>query len=428
MPNIELWHKSRLSLVCYEVERIKTSSSLLDWRDDLAVVSHSYPLSQQILRTDVSGMPLEWVDYREAARLYHTEQVAYTCGTLLYRLYGGTCARTGSAHHRRRQFDHRHAGHTGNPGNLRGAAYTPPLNNQTLFRRDAYLCLYCGARFTYSLLSRDHVTPFSRGGHDTWSNVVSACRRCNNAKASRTPEQAGMQLLAVPFTPTYAEYIFLKGRRVLADQMEYLIAHFPAFEPAARAHATLADVSAGRADPAGARSGVVYYIDASYFIFRAYHSMPPDMVDARRQRDACACTVSRASCRIFSSRCGRNASASPSITSLRSETSFRNGIYPAYKANREAPPADLERQFALCREFCRHMGLAEFASAEYEADDIIGTLAARSRAAGLRNVLVTRDKDLSQLIRDGDVFWDYSGNTRYQLPRHRPALRRRSRS
>jgi len=59
------------------------------------------------------------------------------------------------------------------------------------------------------------------------------------------------------------------------------------------------------------------------------------------------------------------------------------------------------------------MGLAEFASAEYEADDIIGTLAARSRATGLRNVLVTRDKDLSQLIRDGDVFWDYTGNARY---------------
>jgi 5'-3' exonuclease len=60
------------------------------------------------------------------------------------------------------------------------------------------------------------------------------------------------------------------------------------------------------------------------------------------------------------------------------------------------------------------MGLAEFASKEYEADDIIGTLAARCRAAGLRNVVVTRDKDLSQLIRDGDVYWDYSGNTRYQ--------------
>src|SRR5450759_3586378 len=49
--------------------------------------------------------------------------------------------------------------------------------------------------------------------------------------------------------------------------------------------------------------------------------------------------------------------------SLRSETSIRSTIYPAYKANRESPPADLERQFPLCREFCRHMGLAEFASA-----------------------------------------------------------------
>ena len=111
---------------------------LLDWRDELSVVSQGYPLSQQILRTDVSGMPLEWVDYREAARLYHTEQVAYTCGTLLYRLFGGTCAKTGL----RTTVDVNSiiatVGHTGNPGNLRGAAYTPPLNNQTLFRR----CLF----------------------------------------------------------------------------------------------------------------------------------------------------------------------------------------------------------------------------------------------------------------------------------------------
>ncbi len=62
-------------------------------------------------------------------------------------------------------------------------------------------------------------------------NVVTACRRCNNLKASKTPEQAGLQLLAVPFTPTYAEYIYLKGRRVLADQMEYLLAHFPRTSP-----------------------------------------------------------------------------------------------------------------------------------------------------------------------------------------------------
>ena len=82
-----------------------------------------------------------------------------------------------------------------------------------------------------SQLSRDHVRPLSQGGRDTWINVVTACRRCNNLKASKTPEQAGLQLIAVPFTPTYAEYIYLKGRRVLADQMEYLLAHFPRTSP-----------------------------------------------------------------------------------------------------------------------------------------------------------------------------------------------------
>ena len=160
------------------------------------------------------------------------------------------------------------------------------------------------------------------------------------------------------------------------------------------------------------RSGVVYHIDASYFVFRAYHSMPPDMVDA----DGNATHALYGFARFIGDLLEQVRPEWVGVAfdqSLGSETSFRNRLYPGYKANRDAAPADLARQFALCREFCRHMGLAEFASAEYEADDIIGTLAARSRAAGLCNVLVTRDKDLSQLIRDGDVFWDYSGNARY---------------
>jgi DNA polymerase I len=164
--------------------------------------------------------------------------------------------------------------------------------------------------------------------------------------------------------------------------------------------------------PAGTRSGVVYFIDASYFVFRAYHSMPPDMVDAEGNGTHALYGFARFLSDLLEQVRPERIGVAFDI-SLRGETSFRNGIYPAYKANRESPPADLERQFGLCREFCRHMGVAEYASSEYEADDIIGTLAARSRAAGLRNVLVTRDKDLSQLIRDGDVFWDYSGNARY---------------
>lgn len=192
--------------------------------------SSPYGYSQQALRTDVAGMPLEWIDYKEAARLYHQKQVAYAVGTVLYQLHGGYNARTG----KRTLVDVNSIiatiGHSSNPGNTRGD-YTPPLNNQTLFKRDGHVCLYCGLRFPTSMLSRDHVRPLSQGGIDCWTNVVAACRRCNNAKASRTPEQARMQLIAVPFTPTYAEYIYLKGRRVLADQMEYLVAHFPRSSP-----------------------------------------------------------------------------------------------------------------------------------------------------------------------------------------------------
>jgi 5-methylcytosine-specific restriction endonuclease McrA len=187
-------------------------------------------LSQMVLRTDVAGMPLEWIDYREAARLYHQEQVAYVCGTSLYRLYGGINARSG----RRTVVEVNSIvatiGLAGNPGHTRHD-YIPPLNNETLFRRDAFMCLYCAQRFPARELSRDHIRPFTQGGRDAWTNVVTACRHCNNVKAGRTPEQARMQLVAVPFTPTYAEYIFLKGRRVLADQMEYLLAHFPRSSP-----------------------------------------------------------------------------------------------------------------------------------------------------------------------------------------------------
>jgi 5-methylcytosine-specific restriction endonuclease McrA len=189
-----------------------------------------YAFSQQVLRTDVAGMPLEWIDYQQAVRLYHLEQVAYSCGSRLYRIHGGISALSG----RRSVIDVNSIMAT--YGNNHALAkthdhYVPPLNNHTLFKRDAHICLYCGERFFSADLSRDHVTPLSHGGIDDWQNVVSACKRCNNHKAGRSPEQAGMQLLAVPFTPTHAEYIFLKGRRVLADQMEFLLAHFPRTSP-----------------------------------------------------------------------------------------------------------------------------------------------------------------------------------------------------
>ncbi len=189
-----------------------------------------YSLNQQILRTDIAGMPLEWIDFQDAVRIYHLGQVAYTCGTPLYQIRGGYNAITG----RRSVIEVNSiiATHGNSHGLLKARAqYIPPLSNQALFARDAQLCMYCGLRFAARDLSRDHITPLSRGGIDAWTNVVTACKRCNNHKAGRTPEQAGMTLLAVPFMPTHAEYVYLQGKRVLADQMEFLLAHFPRSSP-----------------------------------------------------------------------------------------------------------------------------------------------------------------------------------------------------
>ncbi|HVC28547.1 MAG TPA: HNH endonuclease [Gammaproteobacteria bacterium] len=189
-----------------------------------------YELSQEVLRTDAAGMPLEWIGYEDAVKLYYLEQVAYSCGTLLYRLHGGICAKTGQQS--TVDVNSIIATYGNNHALAKARAhYIPPLNNHTLFKRDANLCMYCGQRFSARELSREHVTPLSRGGTDTWNNVVAACKRCNNHKAGRTPEESSLQLLAVPFTPNHAEYIFLKGRRILADQMEFLLAHFPRTSP-----------------------------------------------------------------------------------------------------------------------------------------------------------------------------------------------------
>ena len=177
--------------------------------------------TKQVLRADVAGMPLEWIGYQNAIRLHCLGQIAYSLGSVLYRVRGGINARTGQrsvcvvnsiiATYGRNHLLTR----------LK-KDYVPPLNNAALFRRDLHLCMYCGERFRSASLSRDHVTPLSGGGSNHWTNVVAACKRCNNHKAGRTPEDAGMELLAIPFTPTHAEYIYLQGKQVLADQMAFL--------------------------------------------------------------------------------------------------------------------------------------------------------------------------------------------------------------
>ena len=103
----------------------------------------------------------------------------------------------------------------------------PGLTNAKLFARDRNVCAYCGGHFHETELTREHIIPFAQNGRDIWMNVVTACRACNHRKSSRTPEQAHMPLLYAPYVPSLWEDFILRNRRILADQMEFLMAHLP---------------------------------------------------------------------------------------------------------------------------------------------------------------------------------------------------------
>lgn len=155
----------------------------------------------------------------------------------------------------------------------------------------------------------------------------------------------------------------------------------------------------------------LYLVDASFFVFRAYYSVGLEMTGV----DGLPVNALYGFSRFLGDLVEQAQPVHIAVAFDESlSSSFRNEIFPAYKANREPAPPELKQQFALCRELCRHLGLAEFSSPVYEADDIIGAIAAQLRPSGHRAVLVTRDKDLAQLIHDGDAYWDWAAERRLE--------------
>lgn len=173
-----------------------------------------------ILKVDAGGLPVSWIHWHVAVTLYARERVRWEAGERRFLIRGGLNARTGCES--RTEIGSIIAVTDQSRRHIRGV---PLLTNRTLFQRDRNLCLYCGRQFGAHLLTRDHIIPASRGGRSAWENCVTACRHCNQRKDDRTPEEAGMRLLAVPYTPNRAEYLILSNRRILADQMEFLLAH-----------------------------------------------------------------------------------------------------------------------------------------------------------------------------------------------------------
>ena len=178
-----------------------------------------------VLQLDSAGNPQRWITYEDSAYYYAKNLVAWSMGEVDFDLHGGISARTGEqsiltmntiiaikGKVNKKQF---------------AANSRVPLTNKALFRRDQQLCGYCGRHFSTSDLSRDHIIPVSKGGPNVWMNVVTACHSCNKHKDDRTPEQAGMELLYVPYVPNRAEWLILQNRKILADQMEFLLKQVP---------------------------------------------------------------------------------------------------------------------------------------------------------------------------------------------------------
>jgi 5-methylcytosine-specific restriction endonuclease McrA len=177
----------------------------------------------EVLQLDVSGRPQAWISAREAACIYATDGIAWTLGRTFFVLRGGIQRRTGLQS--RIEVHPIIAVRGAVPS--RAWRQTPALSNPKLFVRDRYVCAYCGGHFHADELTREHITPTSRGGRDTWMNCITACRPCNGRKGSRLPEEARMSLLYLPYVPSLHEDMILRGRRILVDQMEFLLASVP---------------------------------------------------------------------------------------------------------------------------------------------------------------------------------------------------------
>jgi 5'-3' exonuclease len=137
----------------------------------------------------------------------------------------------------------------------------------------------------------------------------------------------------------------------------------------------------------------VYIIDAMNYIFRAYHALPDSITAPSGMLTNAVLGYLRTLLRIIKERRPEYMAAA-----FEGDTSFRNTMFAAYKANRKQTPENLEAQFEYCRRITRAIGVTCLEVDDYEADDVIGTIAARMSALGHPVVIVTGDKDMSQLV------------------------------
>lgn len=177
-----------------------------------------------VLKLDAAGTPQQWLEFDEAAYYLTQGKVAWSIGEPCITLRGGTNAESGMQSTLALPPIMAIRGEVFASRNYRPLSCERPR----LFRRDRHVCAYCAQTFRESELTADHVIPESRGGAWSWANLVSSCSSCNGLKADRTPEEAKMPLVYVPYTPNAHEGFLLDRRRILTDQMDFLVRGLPA--------------------------------------------------------------------------------------------------------------------------------------------------------------------------------------------------------
>ena len=176
-----------------------------------------------VLALDVSGIPRKWISHDDAITYHAKKSVAWTLGDIVAKYRGGY-QKDGTMSYIETPSIIAIKGHGFNMHKHSKVA----LSNRTLFGRDRHVCAYCGDHFpNYHHLSRDHIMPKSRGGENSWMNVVTACRDCNSKKSDHTLKECKMELLYLPYVPSHFENMILQNRHILADQMEYLLSGVP---------------------------------------------------------------------------------------------------------------------------------------------------------------------------------------------------------
>ena len=179
----------------------------------------------EVLMLDVAGNPMDWTSPEGAALYYANGRVAWELGAAehVVTLRGGINARSGRMSVLRVSPIVAVAGTGRSAKHLNMYPELPERGNALLFRRDRYVCAYCGERFDKRELTRDHIVPQARNGPTTWENCVTSCVDCNRDKGSLDVSQF-RPLVYVPYRPCLAEQFILSNRTILADQMDYLLA------------------------------------------------------------------------------------------------------------------------------------------------------------------------------------------------------------